>query len=170
MYSISRISPEEDVMHRIEIDYQIAQSPDVVFAFLTDFNQLTRWRTLEECRLEPAGAARVGTRLLTKVRGLGRPMQFTNEIVELDSDQRVFRDRALDGTFLIQSSWQVSPHDTGSRLRWVTEFEARGLMAVLTPILRRAIRQGQLQDLAKVKALLEHKDTIDSEPRTNSTA
>jgi hypothetical protein len=97
-------------------------------------------------------------------------MQFINEIVELDSEQRVFADRALDGTFLIQSSWQVSPHDAGSRLRWITEFEARGLMAVLRPILRRAIRQGQLQDLAKVKTLLEHKDTIDSEPRTNNSA
>lgn len=84
-------------------------------------------------------------------------MKFTNEIMELDPTRRVFRDRCLDVTFLIQSNWQVEPHNGGSRLKWITEFEARGLMKLLTPILRRAIRQGQLEDLAKLKQLPEKK-------------
>ncbi len=144
-------------MNTIQIQYDIDRSPADVFAYLTDFSQLRQWRTMEDLRLDPEGTARVGTRLLSKVKGIGQPMEFTNEIVELDPTRRVFRDRCLDGTFLIQSNWQVEPHNGGSRLKWITEFEARGLMKLLTPILRRAIRQGQLEDLAKLKQLPEKK-------------
>ena len=81
-------------------------------------------------------------------------MHFTNEVVELDPTRHVYRDRGVDGTFLIQSSWQVEANEAGSRLKWVTEFETRGLMKLLTPILRGAIRQGQLQDLTKLRQTL----------------
>ena len=142
-------------MNTIEIQYDIAQKPDDVFAFLTDFSQLRKWRTLEDFSIEPSGPIHLGSRLFSKVSGIGRPMQFTNEVVELDPTRRVYRDRCLDGTFLIQSGWQVESINGGSRLKWVTEFEAPGLMKLLTPVLRRAIRQGQLQDLLKLKQILE---------------
>jgi uncharacterized protein YndB with AHSA1/START domain len=142
-------------MNTIEIQYDIARKPNDVFAFLTDFSQLRTWRTMEDFRVEPSGPIQVGSKLFSKVSGIGQPMQFTNEVVEFDPARHVYRDRCLEGTFLIQSSWQVEPNHGGSRLKWVTEFEARGLMRLLTPILRRAIRQGQLQDLMKLKQILE---------------
>jgi uncharacterized protein YndB with AHSA1/START domain len=142
-------------VNTIEIQYDIARKPDDVFAFLTDFSQLRKWRTLEDFRVEPSGPIHLGSRLFSKVSGIGRPMQFTNEVMELDPTRRVYRDRCLGGTFLIQSGWQVESNNGGSRLKWVTEFEAPGLMNLLTPVLRRAIRQGQLQDLMKLKQILE---------------
>jgi len=39
----------------------------------------------------------------------------------------------------------------------ITEFEGRGLVALLTPVLRRAIRRGQLGNLAKLKQQLEQR-------------
>src|SRR5215211_1270601 len=142
-------------MNTIEIQHDIARKPNDVFSFLTDFSQLRKWRTLENFRVEPDGPIHVGSKLYSKVSGIGQPMQFTNEVVELDPNRRVYRDRCLDGTFLIQSGWQVEANNEGCRLRWVTEFEARGSMKLLTPILRRVIRQGQLQDLMKLKQILE---------------
>jgi uncharacterized protein YndB with AHSA1/START domain len=142
-------------MNTIEIEYDIARNPQDVFAFLTDFSQLRTWRTLEDFHVEPAGSIRVGSKLFTKVKGPGQLMQFTNEVVELDSARYVYRDRCLEGTFLIQSGWQVEQRNRSSLLRWITEFETRGFMKLLTPILRRAIRQGQLQDLMKLKQILE---------------
>jgi uncharacterized protein YndB with AHSA1/START domain len=91
-------------MNIIEIQYDIARDPDEVFVYLTDFSQLRKWRTFEEFRVEPNGPIHVGSWLLTKVSGPGdQPMQFTNEVVELDPTRRIYRDRCLDGTFLIQS-------------------------------------------------------------------
>ena len=142
-------------MITIEIQYNIARKPNEVFAFLTDFSQLRKWRTLEDLRVEPNGPIRVDSKLFTKVKGIGQSMQFTNEVVELDPVQHVYRDRCLDGTFLIQSGWRVEANEAGSRLHWITEFETRGLMKLLTPVLRRAIRQGQVNDLRKLKQILE---------------
>lgn len=143
-------------MNTIEIQYDIERKPDDVFKFLTDFSQLRKWRTLEDFRVAPDGPIRVGSRLLTKVNGPGgQPMQFTNEVVQLDTIRRIYRDRCLDGTFLIQSDWQVEANNEGSRLKWGTEFEARGFMKLLTAVLHRAIRQGQLHDLMKLKQILE---------------
>lgn len=42
-------------MNRIEISFYIARTPDDVFAFLTDFSQLTRRRQLDSLRLDPDG-------------------------------------------------------------------------------------------------------------------
>ena len=145
----------DDAVNKIEIQFNIARQPKDVFAFLTDFSQLRPWRTLEAFRVEPSGPIEVGSKLFTKVRGPGQTMQFTNEVVELDPTRHVYRDRCLDGTFLIQSGWQVEANNGGAGLKWVTEFETRGLMKLLTPVLRRAIRQGQLQDLMKLKQILE---------------
>jgi uncharacterized protein YndB with AHSA1/START domain len=142
-------------MSTIEIEYDIARKPEDVFTYLTDFSQLRTWRTLEDFRVEPAGPIQAGSMLFTKVRSPGQLMQFTNEVVELDPTRHVYRDRCLEGTFLIQSGWQVESNHGGSHLKWVTEFKARGFMKLLTPLLRRAIRQGQLQDLMKLKQILE---------------
>ncbi len=89
---------------------------------------------------------------------MGSNMQFSNEITALDPTRRFYDDRALSGTFLIQSSWQVEPNNHGSHLTWITQFQPKGLMTLLTPILRRAIRKGQLDDLAKLKQLVEQPD------------
>ena len=142
-------------MNRIEIQHTFARTPNDVFAFLTDFSQLKKWRTLEDFHVEPEGPIHIGSRLLSRVSGIGSTMHFTNEVVALDATRHVYRDRCIDGTFLIQSGWQVEPTQGGSQLKWVTEFEARGFMKLLTPILRRAIRQGQIQDLMKLEQILE---------------
>ncbi|HEX5500973.1 MAG TPA: SRPBCC family protein [Thermomicrobiales bacterium] len=142
-------------MQRIEIAYDVERAPDEVFAFLTDFAQLRRWRTLESLRVEPAGPVRVGSRLHTTVKGPRKPMWFTNEVTVLDPGGRAYDDRAIDGTFLIESGWLVEPRAGGSRIRWNTRFGLRGPMALLTPVFRRVIRQGQMQDLGQLKGILE---------------
>jgi hypothetical protein len=141
-------------MRCIDIAYDVAADPDVVFAFLTDFSRLREWRSLESMRTEPDGPLCIGSRLWSTVRGPGRPMAFTNEVTDLDPARRFYRDRFLDGTFPIQSSWRVEAADGGARIHWHTEYAGRGFLRPLAPFLGRAIRQGQMQDLAKLGQLL----------------
>lgn len=143
-------------MQRIDIDYDVSRTPDEVFAYLTDFTQLARWRSLDELRVEPDGPLQPGSMLFTRVKGLGRPMTFTNEVVLVDPQHRTYDDRATGGTFLIESGWTVEPHNSGSRIHWSTRFAPRGPMKMLTPVLRSAIRRGQLADLDKLRNILEH--------------
>jgi uncharacterized protein YndB with AHSA1/START domain len=142
-------------MNTIEISYDINRSPDKVFAFLTDFAQLTRWRTLDSLSIEPAGPIAVGKRVVSAVTAMGRTMAFTHEITKLNPSERTYSDHFVNGAFPLQSSWRVEPKNGGSRLLWTTQFEGRGIMKLMTPLMRANIRKGQLNDLGKLKTILE---------------
>jgi hypothetical protein len=60
----------------------------------------------------------------------------------LDPEQRIYDDRSIDGTFLIESGWRVDPHDAAARINWTTRYKPRGLMRLLAPVLGTIIRRG----------------------------
>lgn len=142
-------------MREIQVEYDIDRPADEVFARLVDARRMTEWRTLESLRVEPDGPLQPGTRLHSVVKGPTGRMTFENEVTRLDGGDHFYADRAVGGTFLIQSSWRVLPRDGGSRIRWTTNYEPRGFLRVLAPMLGSGIRAGQLKDLARLKALLE---------------
>jgi hypothetical protein len=72
----------------------------------------------------------------------------------LDPEQRIYDDRSIDGTFLIESGWRVDPHDAGARINWTTRYEPRGLMRLLAPALGTIIRRGPLNDLQRFAMLV----------------
>lgn len=135
-------------MRTIRFDYDIASPPDRVFAALTDLQNLKSWRTLESVRLEPEGPARVGSFIHTTVKGPGQTMRFVNEVTELDPVRRRYDDRWLDGTFMIESGWEIEPNGEGTRVRWTTRYEPRGIFRLFGPLLVRIIRKGQVKDMA----------------------
>ncbi len=141
-------------MRTIQFEYELAAPPDRVFAALTDLRRLKEWRTLESVRLEPDGPAGVGSRIHTTVKGPGQTMRFVNEVTELDPVRRRYDDRWLEGTFVIESGWQIEPSGDGSRIRWTTRYAPRGMLRLLGPLLGRTIRQGQEKDLATFAAQL----------------
>src|SRR4051794_3503853 len=118
-------------MKTIAFDYDVASSPDKVFAFLTDFDKLTQWRTLESMRVDPPGPLQVGSRLYSKVKGPGQTMEFENRVTELDPARRRYADVFVAGTFPIESSWDVKPHNGGARITWRTNYAGKGLMSLL---------------------------------------
>jgi hypothetical protein len=139
-------------MRTIEVIYHVPAPPDV-FERLTDFAQLTRWRSLESLRLEPDGPLQVGTRIYTTVKGPSQTMQFVNEVTLLDRERRAYDDRSLEGTFPIESAWRVEPDGDGARIYWTTRYEGRGAMRFLSPLLGLMIRRGQRHDLEKFAGL-----------------
>jgi carbon monoxide dehydrogenase subunit G len=136
-------------MQTIQFDYEVAAQPDRVFAALTDLRQVGDWRTLESVRLEPDGPTRIGSRIYTTVKGPGQTMRFVNEVTQLDPVTRRYDDRWLEGTFPIESGWQIEATATGTRIRWTTRYQPRGILRLLGPLLGRMIRQGQQKDLAR---------------------
>jgi uncharacterized protein YndB with AHSA1/START domain len=103
-------------MRTIEFDFEVAAPPDRVFAALTDLQRLKEWRTLESVRLEREAPARVGTRLHTTVKKPGQTMRFINEVTELDPVRRRYDDRWLEGTFVIESGWEIVLSGAASRI------------------------------------------------------
>jgi uncharacterized protein YndB with AHSA1/START domain len=141
-------------MRTIQFAYDVDSPPDSVFAALTDLRRLKEWRTLESVRLEPDEPARAGSRFHTTVKGPGQTMRFVNEVTELDPMRRRYDDRWLEGTFVIESGWQIESSGEGSRIRWTTRYAPRGVMRLFGPLLGRIIRRGQEKDLATFSAQL----------------
>ena len=141
-------------MKVIQFSYPVSAPADRVFACLVDFGQLARWRSLQSLRVEPEGSLRPGARLYTTVKGPGGTMRFVNEVTVVDAQRREYDDRSVDGTFPIESGWRVDEDGSGSRIRWITRYEARGPLRLLGPILSRMIMRGQLSDLKKFQAML----------------
>jgi hypothetical protein len=141
-------------VHQITLAFPIDRSADDVFAFLTDFARLTTWRTLEAVEVDPPGPLRVGSQIRTRVKGPGMTMRFENEVTILDPAGRVYADRALGGTFLIESGWTVTADGAGSVIHWTTRYQPHGAWRLLSPLLGRAIRGGQLKDLRTLKTRL----------------
>ena len=142
-------------MRTFTVHYDFPCPPDEVFQALTDFARQHRWRPHDHVHVEPPGPVRVGTRLRSQGAGLGSFLRFTTEVVEFDPARRVFADRWLAGSFPLQIRWQVQPAAGGARLTAITAFEARGLLAPLAPLLGRALRRGQLSNLARLRRLLQ---------------
>jgi uncharacterized protein YndB with AHSA1/START domain len=142
-------------MKTMQFEHRIAAPPDKVFAALTDFENLRDWRTLESVQIDPPGPLRVGTRITSTVKGPGGLMHFTNEVTQLDPTRRLYDDRALEGSFLIEAGFQVDAAGDESNVRWTTRFQPLGRFRLMAPFLGKAIMGGQRKDLAKLAAHLE---------------
>jgi uncharacterized protein YndB with AHSA1/START domain len=63
--------------------------------------------------------------------------------------------RTGPGSLAPNGSFTVEPANGGSRVRVELDPRASGLLRALMPLLRRSMRGGAVQDLARLKALLE---------------
>jgi carbon monoxide dehydrogenase subunit G len=141
-------------MRQIKIEHELASPPDAVFARLTDFANLQKWRSVERVRLVPPGPAHVGTHIFTSVKAMWRRIQMENEITALDPGSHYYADRFVNGQYPVQTTWWVQSSGAGSRLTWTTDYEATGLMAFTPGWLERRLRTAQELDIQRLKKLL----------------
>ena len=142
-------------MRTIDLTYDVDAPAEKVFAELTDLDGLKRWRTMESVRLEPDGTVAVGTYIHSVVKAPGKTMRFVNEVTTLDHQTLAYEDRYVEGTFPIESGWQIEAKGQGSRVHWTTRYEGRGGLRLLGPLLGVMIRKGQQKDLASFARLVQ---------------
>jgi carbon monoxide dehydrogenase subunit G len=138
---------------RAEVVVEIARSPEDVFAYLTDVDNLPVWQSgVHSAELE--GEPQAGSRILESRHMLGREMRTTLEIEEYEP-ARLFTLRALDGPIPFSVRHELEPSGGGTRLTVIGEGDtgilpgfAAGIMA------RRAEKQFQ-KDFERLKRLLE---------------
>jgi uncharacterized protein YndB with AHSA1/START domain len=139
------------IEHSVEID----KPPVDVFAVLTDPTRLREWQgTVLEARHESEGPLRAGSRVHEVRSFLGRRIESTVEIVEVEAPSRfVLRSSAGPVTFHIEQT--VAPTAAGSMVRIVMEGEARGMLGMAARVAVKAADKQLRTDLKSLKALLE---------------
>ena len=141
-----------DVVTEIEI----ARRRDEVAAFAVDPSNATAWyKNIKAVEWETPPPLAVGSKLRFRAQFLGRTLEYTYEVREIDPGRRLVM-AAAQGPFPMETtySWEdVAPGTTKMTLR--NRGEPFGFDAVTAPIMTFAMRRANEGDLRRLKTLLE---------------
>lgn len=141
-----------DVLTEITIE----RPRDEVAAFAADPSNGTTWyKNIKAVEWETTPPAVVGSRLRFRAHFLGRTLEYTYEVREIEPGAR-FVMATAQGPFPMETmyTWEdAGPGATKMSLR--NRGEPSGFAAVTAPVMARAMRRANQADLQRLKALLE---------------
>jgi hypothetical protein len=141
-----------DVVTQIEI----ARGREEVAAFASDPANATAWyRNIQSVEWETPPPAAVGSRVRFVARFLGRTLDYTYEVRELEPGRRFVMSTA-QGPFPMETTytWEdAGPGSTSMTLR--NRGEPSGFAKVSAAIMSRAMRRANEADLRRLKRILE---------------
>ena len=140
----------------VETEIVIDRPRDVVAAYASDPDNVTSWYSnIKSVEWRSARPAAVGSRIAFVARFLGRTLAYVYEIRESVPGER-FVMRTADGPFAMETTYTWRDEAGGrTRMTLRNRGEPSGFSAVAAPLMARAIRRANRQDLARLKAVLE---------------
>jgi ligand-binding SRPBCC domain-containing protein len=137
-------------------EVQIARPREEVAAFAADPSNATAWyKNIKAVEWETPPPVAVGSKLRFRAQFLGRTLEYTYEVRELDPARR-FVMATAQGPFPMETTyaWEdAAPGGTKMTLR--NRGEPSGFAAVAAPVMTLAMRKANEADLRRLKALLE---------------
>jgi hypothetical protein len=141
-----------DVVTEIEI----ARAREDVAAFAADPSNATAWyKNIKAVDWETPPPLGVGSRLRFRARFLGRTLDYTYEVKEVDPGWR-FVMATSEGPFPMQTTYTWEDTAEGAtRMTLRNTGQPSGFAAITAPAMARAMRKANEADLRRLKALLE---------------
>ena len=134
----------------------IARPPDEVAAFAADPDNAPKWyANIRSAQWRTTPPLRVGSRVAFVAQFLGRTLEYTYEITELDLPHRLVM-RTSEGPFPMETTyaWEAqAPASTRMLLR--NRGNPTGFSALAAPFMAGAMKRANSKDLRRLKALLE---------------
>lgn len=144
-----------DVLTEIEI----ARPRADVAAYAADPSNATEWyENIDGVEWKTEPPLRVGSRVSFVARFLRRTLAYTYEVREYVPGERLVMSTA-DGPFAMETTytWQDTPNGS-TRMTLSNRGEPAGFSKVAAPIMGKAMRRANCNDLTRLKALLESTD------------
>jgi uncharacterized membrane protein len=141
-----------DVQTEVEIDRPI----DAVAGFAADPDNVTRWYSnIETVTWQTPPPASIGSRMTFVARFLGRRLEYTYEIVELEPARRLVMSTS-QGPFPMETTytWESLGADR-TRMALRNRGEPSGFSKAVAPFMVRAVRRANEKDLGRLKSVLE---------------
>jgi hypothetical protein len=137
-------------------EIEINRARHVVAAFAADPSNATAWyKNIKAVEWETPPPAVVGSRLRFRAQFLGRTLEYTYEVRDLEPGYR-FVMATAQGPFPMETiyTWDDAASGT-TRMTLRNRGEPHGFAAVTAPVMARAMRKANEADLRRLKALLE---------------
>jgi hypothetical protein len=141
-----------DVVSEIEI----ARPRAAVAAYASDPDNATAWyRNIKAVEWKTPRPLAVGTRTEFVAEFLGRRLVYTYEVRELVPAERFVMSTA-EGAFPMETTyeWEDTPGG-GTRMTLGNRGEPSGFARIGAPVMSRAMRRANAQDLRRLKEILE---------------
>ena len=145
-----------DVLSEVLID----RPCDQVAAYAADPSHAPDWYVnIDSVQWSTDPPLQVGSRVAFVARFLGRRLEYTYEIVELDPGHRLVM-RTAEGPFPMETTYTWQPHPSGGTTMTLrNRGEPAGFARVGAPAMAAAMRRANRNDLARLKSLLEKRTT-----------
>jgi ligand-binding SRPBCC domain-containing protein len=139
----------------VRTEIVIERPRDEVFAFAADPSNTTAWyKNIESVEWETPPPAVVGSRLLFTARFLGRTLNYTYEVREIELGRRFVMSTA-QGPFPMETTYTWTADGSGTRMTLRNRGEPSGFARIGAPMMAAQMRRANRGDLDRLKALLE---------------
>jgi len=133
----------------------IARPRDEVFAFVADARNRPQWdESVDSEELTSPEPIGVGSTVRTRFRSMGRPYEYTWEIVEHEPPHRM-KVESTSGPFPTTLAFQFSDQDGGTLVEASVTGRPGGLMGLLQPMVARTTQKNLDRAYPRLKRLLE---------------
>jgi uncharacterized protein YndB with AHSA1/START domain len=141
-----------DVVTTIEI----LRPREEVFAFAADPGNAAAWyKNIKAVEWETPPPAVVGSRIRFRAQFLGRALEHTYEVQDIEPGRRFVMSTA-QGPFPMQTTYACDDvADRTTRMSLHNRGEPSGFAAVTAPVMALAMRRANEADLKQLKAILE---------------
>ena len=144
-------------MITVTISININHAPDEVFAFLSDFENNSKWQNgMKVCTWTSEPPLRVGSTYSQEASFLGRSILSQFEVIAYEPGKMV-KATSPGGTFPITFTRSVEPYGAGTRVNALIEGDISGVFKLaerfMIPIVRKSIEA----DYLRLKELMEYK-------------
>ncbi len=141
---------------RVEESIEINRPLEEVFDYVSEVGNFPDWsaHTLE-VRKDTAGPPQQGDGFTLAIKSVGRRFETPYERTSYEANRR-YMDRAVGGPVPNQR-WDYTFEEVpgGTRLRRAVEAEPGGVLKLLEPLQKRAVKRQLREDLQTLKDLLE---------------
>lgn len=140
----------------VSTSVEIARPRATVADYASDPDNATTWyQNIRSVEWRTPGPLAVGSRLAFVAHFLGRRLTYTYEVLELVPGERLVMS-TNEGPFPMETSYSWADTATGgTRMTLRNRGEPAGLARVASPMMARAIRRANLNDLERLKGILE---------------
>jgi uncharacterized membrane protein len=142
----------------VRTEIEIARPRDEVAAFAADPDNATAWyENIKAVEWRSSPHLAVGSKIAFVAQFLGRRIAYTYEVMELVPGERL-RMRTAEGPFPMETTygWEDAAGG-GTRMTLRNRGEPSGFSKMASPLMGRAIRRANAEDLARLKAILERR-------------